>query len=396
MKLLSTYLKEMKIASRGFYFYIEIFIAVLLLAVLLFVVEENPDSKFEEYLYFDMPQEVYEYMMEKDIASGKVRDGEVKELTMKPISFDVTNKDTGEVLSYDYTEEKKVDVKTIEKINTDTGLIKTTAYIFDNEEDAVRMSMSEGSIAATTTMNEIGELSYRYFQQGYETERFSNILYVLHTFSADEVNAQLDQQVIRSLGASERMNNREQVVPVFVVFAGSLMGFFIIMSYIYLDKDEGVIKAFAVTPSAVWKYLLSKSFVIITTVIISSSILVIPILKLKPDYLIFYIFLIITSFGFSALGLLVSSFFDSISKAFGVLYSIMIVLMLPGFSYYISSFDPLWIRFLPTYPVLQGFKGILLGQTDMVYVGSISLAFLLAGALLLSIANMRFKKSLTI
>ena len=37
------------------------------------------------------------------------------------------------------------------------------------------------------------------------------------------------------------------------------MGFFIIAAYIFLDKKEGVIKAYAVTPSPVWKYLLSKS-----------------------------------------------------------------------------------------------------------------------------------------
>ncbi len=396
MKLLSTYLKEMKIASRGFYFYIEIFIALLLLAILLLAVEENPDGKGSEYLYYDLPEEVLDYIIDKDVAAGKIRVVDDKEFTMKPVSFSVTNRDTGDIDAYEFTEEDIVTAKTVEKLNTDTGKVKTTAYVFDEEEDALRMSVLEGDIAATTIMNEQGVFSYKYFIQGYEAERFLNVLYVLHTFTTEEVEDQLDQQVVREIGVSERMNNRERVVPAFVVFAGSLMGFFIIMSYIYLDKDEGVIKAFGVTPSAVWKYLLSKTFVIVTTVIISSTIIVVPVLKLRPDYFIFYVFLILTTFAFSTLGLLVASLFDSISKAFGVLYIIMILFMVPGFSYYISSFDPLWIRFLPTYPVLQAFKGILVGQTDMAYVGIYSLVFLLGGILLLAIANARFKKTLTV
>ena len=128
-------------------------------------------------------------------------------------------------------------------------------------------------------MNDQGVLYYDYYIQGYETERLSQSLYVLHTFVPEDVDAMLEKQVTREIGNLGRLNNREAFVPVFVVLSGSLMGFFIIMSYVFLDKNEGVIKAFAVTPSSVWKYLLSKTFVILTTVVISSSIFVIPIMR---------------------------------------------------------------------------------------------------------------------
>ena len=91
-------------------------------------------------------------------------------------------------------------------------------------------------------------------------------------------------------------------------------------------------------------------------------------MKLKPNYLLVFIFLIASTYLFSSLGLLVGSFFDTMSKAFGVLYIMMIAMMLPAFSYYISSFDPVWIRFLPTYSILEGFKGIMKGQPDMSYI----------------------------
>ena len=60
---------------------------------------------------------------------------------------------------------------------------------------------------------------------------------------------------------------------------------------------------------------------------------------LQPNYPLFYLLLIISTFAFTALGLFLSSFFDTISKAFGLLYFLMIVLMVPAFSYYIPSFD---------------------------------------------------------
>ncbi len=394
--MLSTYIKEMKIASRGFYFYVEIVFAIIALSIVLLAVDENPNSKSREFLYNDLPEEVQASMLNKEVEEGNVRIVADTAFKLKPLAFQVLNKDTNELVSYDFKDNKTIMVSTLEQINPETGKIAETIYYLTNEEDMLRLSYTTGSVGATTTMNDQGELSYRYYLQGYETERYSNILYIMHTYTTDEVEAQNTLQVSRTLGISERMNNREQIVPIIVVFSGSLMGFFIIMSYIFLDKDEGVIRAFAVTPSSVWKYLFSKILVILTTMLISSSILVIPIMKLKPDYLMFYLLLLVSTFAFSAFGLLVASFFDSISKAFGVLYLVMIALMLPGFSYYISSFDPIWLRFFPTYPLLEGFKGILLGQTDVSYVLIYSLAFLISGVLLLTFANIRFKKTLTV
>ncbi len=135
---------------------------------------------------------------------------------------------------------------------------------------------------------------------------------------------------------------------------------------------------------------------ILTTVVISSSIVVIPIMGLKPNYPLLYLFLMVSSFAFSSLGLLVASFFDNISKAFGVLYLIMIAMMLPVFPYYIASFDPVWLRFFPTYPLLEGFRGIMAGNPDIGYVLGYSLMFVVGGIILLALSNIRFKKSLTV
>ena len=64
MKLFSSFVKELKIASRGFYFYIEILMALLILIIFLFAVPDTFANKTSEYLYLDMPNEVKETYLE--------------------------------------------------------------------------------------------------------------------------------------------------------------------------------------------------------------------------------------------------------------------------------------------------------------------------------------------
>ena len=395
MKLLSSYLKEMKIAARGFYFYIEIGMAVIILAVLLFAVSETSTSSSKQFIYNDMPHKIAEYLQDQSIKDGDARLASPTEFKLKPAEFEITNQETGEPIAYDFNDEKIIELETLEMLDSDTGELEETVYYVETEEDMIRLAYGESEIGATAAMNARGKVSYTYYLQGYETDRLESLLYISHSKSPGIINAKKDRQVVRTLGVMETLNNRENLVPLFVVFLGSLMGYFIVMSYIFYDKAEGVIRAFAVTPSAMWKYLITKIFVILTTVVVSSSLITIPVMGGQPNYLLFYIFLIITTFAMASLGLLVTSFFDTIGKAFGVMYAIMVALMIPAFSYYIPSFDPVWLRFLPTYPMLQGFKDILLNG-DAGYVLTYSLVFLAGGLVLFVLADIRFKKTLTV
>jgi len=395
MKLLSNYLKEMKIAARGFYFYIEIGMAVILLAILLLVVSETSTSSSKQFIYNDMPQKIAEYLRDKSIEDGDARLANPTEFKLKPAKFEITNQETGETTAYDFDDEKIIELETIEMLDSSTGELEETVYYVETEEDMIRLAYGESEVGATVVMDARGKVSYQYYLQGYETDRLESLLYISHSKSPGVINAKKDKQVVRTLGVMETLNNRENLVPIFVAYMGSLMGFFIVLAYIFYDKAEGVIRAFAVTPSPIWKYLISKILVILTTVVVSSSIITIPVMGGQPNYLLFYIFLIITTFAIASLGLLVASFFDSISKSFGVMYAIMIALMIPAFSYYIPSFDPLWLRFFPTYPLLQGFKEILLNG-DAGYVLTYSLIFLAGGLVLFVLADMRFKKTLTV
>ncbi len=396
MKLISSYIKELIIAARGFYFYIEVGFSVLVLIILLFAVSENPASNEKEYLSSTLPKEYTDSFIQQSIDEGTAKWTDDTQFTLKPDTIDITDEQNGETTSLEFDDERTINVKTLEEFDPKTGELQATVYFFDSEEDMISVVYKQKSVGAVISLSDSGGLSYKYYLQGFETQRMVELLSVLNLGSLQEIEAVSEQINVRTLGTFDSLNNRQNILPIYLAFAGSIMGVFIVMAYIFLDKDEGVIKAFAVTPSSVWKYLLSKTMIIMTTEIVCATIITIPIMGGQPNYLLFYLFLLVTTFAFASFGLLVSSFFDNISKSFGVLYAFMILLMLPAFSYLIPSFDPLWLRFFPTYPVLSGYKEILLTNGDAGYVLLYTGVFLGGGIILFLLSNFRFKKTLTV
>ena len=367
MKLFSSFVKELKIASRGFYFYIEIFMALLILAIFLFVVPDNFNNKTSEYIYLDMPfeaSEVYLKAIEDETIDGKT---------------------------------EKVTIK-IDKIEKDASLYTTEdkeIYVLNSREDVVYMADKEREIAAVIKMDENYNFNYEYYIQGYESDKYKDLLKILHVESTETLEIAMDNQDVRPLSTDfESLSDKENMMPTVLVFNGALMGLFIIAAYIFLDRQEGVIKAYALTPSPVWQYLISKIGVIMVTSIISSFIVIIPIMKSRPDYLLLLVLLVTTAFFASSLGLLIASFYENIMQAFGTLYLFMMFMIVPNIAYFMPSWNPSWVRLIPTYAMLEGFKSILVGSGDWLYVLTISGGFLIVGMILFALSSYRYKKTL--
>lgn len=371
MKLWHSFVKELVLASRSFYFYIELFMAGIFLFLLLFVIPEQFNSKTNEYLYLDIPdsEAVRELWTERLLEADE--DG-----VAENVELELDGEPVPAVL---YTTETQ------------------NSYFLEDAETAVAIADQEREFAAVIHMSDAGEVTYTYYMQGYETERLRNVFLILHNEDADTIQAALDAQDVRPLNTDHTLlTDRQNVIPAFLTFNGSLMGLFIIASYIFLDKKEGVIKAYAVTASSVWQYLMSKVGIIMVTSTITSLIIVIPVMGLQPNYLLMLLFLLTTGFAASAAGLVLTSYYENISQAFGVLYILVIALMLPNVAYFIPTWNPTWLAYFPTYPMLEGFKEILLTNTDVSYVVLASLGFLVAGAFLFLFANLRFKRTLTV
>lgn len=367
MKLWHSFIKELKLSSKSFYFFMEIFMALVLLFLLVFVIPENFDSKSNEYIYLDLPQVAEEAFIEalEDI-DGKAEKVEIK-----------NGKEIVKATYYENDEKK--------------------FYIIDNKEDMISLVDNKSLFGASVEMNDQGEPIYEYYLQGYETQRLKNLMLIFHNEDMKEVEKIFNAQDVRALSENvEMLTDRENIIPSFFTFNGSIMGLFIIAAYIFLDKKEGVIKAYAVTASSVWQYLMSKVLVITVTSVVTTFIIALPVLGFKINYLLLFVFLVTTGFFASSLGLLIASFYKDIMQAFGAIYVFMMAFILPNVAYFIPSWEPTWIKIIPTHPMLMGFKEIILKDGDTTYVLMTSLGFLLAGAVLFIISNIRYKKTLTV
>lgn len=342
--------------------------AVILLAVLMFVIPEEFVSKETEYLHFDLPEAVVS-KYKKDILEEDL-DGKAELVEIK----------------------SDKEVITAELYETDDKKL----YVVNSEEAALKAAKTERPlVSAVMNLDNNGKLHYKYYLQGYESQRLKNLYLIFHNRDLNLIKEEADNQTVRSLsGNYDVLTDRENVVPAFLTFNGSLMGLFIIAAYIFLDKQEGIIKAYAVTASSVWQYLMSKVGVILVTSILTSLIIVVPVMGLQPNYPLILLLLLTSGFFASSLGLLVTSFYKNMMQAFGAVYVLMMAMLLPNIAYFIPSWEPIWIKILPTYPLIQGFKETILENGDITYTIMVSLGFLAVGMIIFLIANKRYKKTL--
>jgi len=369
MKLMSSFKKELILASRGYYFYIELIFALVILAVLLFAIPQNFSSVSTEYLYLNLPEQGKEMFVNSLLEEDLDAKSEMVEIEAEGKKFNA------ELI---VSEESKI-------------------YVLDSEEAVRTFAYSEKVMGAVLELDENNELYYKYYLQGYESTRLKNLISILFNESTDVLTEGLNNQEVRPLTTEyEPLTDRENTIPPLIAFSGSLMGMFVMVSYIFLDKKEGAIEAYAVTASSVWRYLISKVFVVLLTSIVSGFIIIMPIMGFRINYGLLLILLLTVGFFASSLGLLIASFYDNLIKAFGIVYLLLIILLVPSIAYFIPSWDPFWIKIIPTYPMLQGFKEIILPNGDIAYPLITSAGFLVVGVAIFLITNIRFKKTLRV
>ena len=344
MKLLYSFLKDMQLALKSFYIYMELGFSLVFVAVMLLAVPENLDPKVTVYTYLDL-EGPSQAMAEESLAQ------EGYEIVLLP----------------------------------------------SREEVEAKLADNRSSVGLAVALED-GTIVYDYILQGYEDEKFRNIIKtsIESGFAKGMPGYENVTTVTTLAGNVEKLSDRLNVLPVFLALNVAFMGLFIIASYIFLDKDEGTIKAFAVTPAKVWHYLLSKMGVMLVSGLMSGLVATAFIAGLKAHYLHLILLLIACNAFGSALGLFIASFFDTMTKAMGWLYMSIIVLALAVVSYYMPAFSPLVIRILPSYPMLFVFRETLHEVSDLRYIYANVLGFSLAGVVLFLLSNWRFKKTLTV
>ncbi len=366
MKFLHSFLKDLRLAFKSYYLYMELAFALIYVAIMLLAVPDSFSRSFTVYVWADEPRLAAALDLSR---SGENHAGD-----------------------------------------EDAAVAIEARSVASRDELYEAMDRNRGSIGLILTAAG-GAPRLKLVFQGYESRRFRNILEAAlrEGLAASSLTApgltpsgggsgatETFASVTTLEGSPGAISDRMGVVPVFLTMNAAFMGLFIIAAYVFADKEEGTIKAFAVTPARVWHYLAGKLCLMLVagagSALISTALIAGP----NADYGLLIMLVVATNAFGSALGLFIASFFDSLSKAMGCLYLAIVILGLSTASYYLPSFSPLPIRLLPSYPMLFAYREILLPKPDTAFVWLTGLGFAAAAAALFILANIRFKRSLTV
>jgi hypothetical protein len=236
--------------------------------------------------------------------------------------------------------------------------------------------------------------------QGYENNKFRNLIELqiergLSEFLKGNFFYKSDYQVkiLNHQYGSNPISYSDIMLPLFIVMESSFIGYFLIAVLLFMEKEQRMHTAFLVSPGRTVEHLLSKALVMLVLGLISAfgTVIFLRGFDFNPLYLL--MFLIVSSFFGSSLGLLIGSFFDSLSKSMLWVMASMTVLVIPVISYVYPPFSPLWVKVIPTYTMIYAAGEAILDSGGTVFYRYLSL-ILIEGLGIFVLAHIFFKRAL--
>jgi ABC-2 type transport system permease protein/fluoroquinolone transport system permease protein len=148
-------------------------------------------------------------------------------------------------------------------------------------------------------------------------------------------------------------------IPFVLTYETIVLGYLFVAVMVFLEKQEGSIRVYRVSPSGILNYILAKSILWMVLSVIYSALLVILTYGFNVNWAQLLLLLGISSLFMTLFGLFVSTFFNSISEWLFVAIGILILFSFPQISYLSPSFSPRWITLIPTYPIIFTVKDII-------------------------------------
>ncbi len=148
----------------------------------------------------------------------------------------------------------------------------------------------------------------------------------------------------------------KNLIPVFLTYEVVALGFLLIAVMIFQEKTDGSIHAYRVSSSGAAIYILSKVVIFTLMAVLYGVVTTVSTVGFNIDYLNLLLLIILASIFMTLLGLLVSIFFNNLSEFLFAAFGVLIIMQLPTISYMNPTFAPGFIKWIPMYPVLFGFR----------------------------------------
>lgn len=338
--------KDIMVSFRNYFFLVVVGVALIFVSIINFVIPEDAEIKPNVYYYFEYEGE------HKDLLQDVFKESEAKH--------------------------KKV---------TSVG---------SREEILGNMKKNFNSIGMV-----MGERDNRpaleFILQGYENQEVINSLILSMKDDIDarvRADIEIDTLLLKGKVEQEKVPFNKNVLPIFLTLEPIMLGFVMIAAFIFMEKDEETIKAYRVSPGRLPEYLASKITLMVILGLISTIISTALVVGTKANYLSLIVIVTLGSIFASNLGLIVASFFDSISKSIIWILSFNIVFSVPFASYFMPNFAPLYIRILPTYSLQFALREAVFPTGNMEVIYSTVMTFIVLSLISYGLAILAYKRNL--
>ncbi len=159
-------------------------------------------------------------------------------------------------------------------------------------------------------------------------------------------------------------------IPAFLIFEIIILGFFFVAVQVFDEKMEGSINTYRMSPSGTINYIMSKNLVFLILGIIYGFSFILFTIGTGANYIYLLILLILGLSFMTILGLAIAVFFKNLSEWFATGMFIMIIVMLPTFSYMYPVFAPPYITYIPSYIMMFTAREIVFpsGNESMIHM----------------------------
>lgn len=338
--------KDIITGFRNYFFYVVIFVAIVFAAIINFVIPEDAEIKPSVYYFAE-----YE--------------GENKEIFQDVISK--------------------------------AEAVHSNVYRQNSREEIVQnMKKNFNSIGMVIRVDK-NKPTVEFIMQGYENDQAINTLVLAMKDDIDKIireDIEIDTLLLKNYTTLEKIPLNKSALPLFLTMEPTLLGLVMIAAFIFMEKDEGTIKAYKVSPGKMPEYIASKITLMLILGWISTILCTVLVVGFDVDFLSLLAIVAVGSIFASALGLIIASFFDNISQSIIWILVISIVFSLSSASYFVPSFAPLYIRILPTYPLQFALREVLFPTGNIGLINSTLVTFSILSIISFILAVFAYRRNL--
>ncbi len=354
MKLLTSLKREFTLLRRSLYFYVEIAMAALCLVLLLLVMPKQMDRRVTENFYFDLPRE-QAARAEADMVANATG------VTVEDVAIKVGGGET--VAARKYTSDEKYMI------------------FVDSRADLIKLSDAGGDTGVAISLRD-NQVFYDIYVQGYETAQFRRYASLISAGNISAiVEATRNQPVVALTENARVLNDRQALLPMLIAVNGVVMGILVMVGYVLEDKKTNTFTALRVAPAPLAAYLFSKAATVTVTSLVTTLIITLPVMGFKANYLLLALVVLSGCFFTVMLGAILASLYGDMVKAIAGVFILVLILMFPAAISMVPSWNPVWLRFIPSYYLVPAIRDALLqaapGEALLICAGYAAAALLL-------------------